>query len=121
MQQEVLLHRAFEAVDVLLVVAGAEGRDHQGLRLAAGEQGRAVGARQDADFGNDRADGLQVAAVDAQAGVEDVPAHDLGLEVVEDLAELFGRNGAGFDARGEGVLDLLLGGVDGGVALRPCR
>ena len=53
------------------------------LRLAAGEQRRAVGARQDADLGDDRAHGLEVAAVDARAGVEDVPAHDLGLGVLE--------------------------------------
>ena len=56
---------------------------HQRLGLAAGEQRRAVGARQDADFGDDRADRLDVAAVDADAGVEDVPAHDLGFELLE--------------------------------------
>ncbi len=50
MQQERLLVGAFQGVDALLVVAGAQGGDHQGLGLAAGEQGRAVGARQDADF-----------------------------------------------------------------------
>ena len=81
MQQEVLLVGALQRVDVLLVLAGAERGDHQRLGLAAGEQRRAVGARQHADFGDDRAHGLQVAAVDARAGVEDVPAHDLGLRV----------------------------------------
>ena len=69
---------------ILLVLAGAERRHHEGLRLAAGEQRRAVGARQHADLGHDRADRLEVAAVDAAAGVEDVPAHDLGLELLED-------------------------------------
>ncbi len=34
-QQEVLLVGAFQAVDELLVLAGAEGGDHEGLRLAA--------------------------------------------------------------------------------------
>ena len=80
-QQEGLLVGAFQRVDELLVVAGAERGDHQGLGLAAGEQGRAVGARQDADFRDDRADGLDVAAVDALAGVEDVAAHDVGFEL----------------------------------------
>ena len=46
-QQEALLVGALQRVDELLVVAGAQGGDHQGLGLAAGEQGRAVGPRQD--------------------------------------------------------------------------
>ena len=64
-QQEGLLVGAVEAVDVLLVLAGAERGDDQRLRLAAGEQRRTVGARQDADFRDDRADGREIAAVDA--------------------------------------------------------
>src|SRR6185437_10776809 len=115
-QQEVLLDRALEAVDELLVVAGAEGRNDQRLRLAAGEQRRAVGARQNADFRGDRANRLQVAAVDAVAGVEHVPADDLGLEVVDDLAQLLGRNRAGFDLRCIVRLDLGIGGIDRGIA-----
>ena len=82
-QHEAFLVRALQRVDVLLVLAGAERGDDQRLRLAAGEQRRAVGARQDADFGDDRAHGLDVAAVDALAGVENVPAHDLGFELLE--------------------------------------
>ena len=87
MQQEALLVGAFQAVDVLLVLAGAERGDDHRLRLAAGKQGRAVRARQEAGFRDDRAYRLHVAAVDADAGVEDVPAHHLGLQVVEDLAD----------------------------------
>ena len=83
MQQEAFLVGALQGVDELLVLAGAERGDHQRLGLAAGEQRRAVGARQHADFGDDRADGLEIAAVDALAGVEDVPAHDLGFEFLE--------------------------------------
>ena len=64
---------------------------------------------------------VEVAAVDAGLGVEHVPAHDLGLEVVDDFAERFARDGAGLDAGGEGFLDLGLGGIDGGVAGLPCR
>ena len=45
MQHEVLLVGALEAVDELLVLAGAESRHHEGLGLAAGEQRRTVGAR----------------------------------------------------------------------------
>jgi hypothetical protein len=56
---------------------------HQRLRLAAGEQRRAVRARQHADLGDDRPHGLGVAAVDAQAGVQDGAAHDVGFQVLE--------------------------------------
>jgi hypothetical protein len=38
-----------QGIDDLLVATGAQGGDHQRLRLAAGEQRRAVGARQHAD------------------------------------------------------------------------
>ena len=41
-------------VDDLLVVGGAEGDRHERLRLAAGEERRAVGARQHADLARDR-------------------------------------------------------------------
>ena len=87
MQHEVLAVLALERVDDLLVLAGAERGHDQRLRLAAGEQRRAVGARQHADLGHDRTHGLGVAAVDALAGVEDGVAHDVGLEVAELLAE----------------------------------
>ena len=83
MQQEGFLVGALQRVDPLLVLAGAERRDHERLGFAAGEQRRTVGARQDADFAHDRTHGLEVAAVDALAGVENVPANDLGFEFLE--------------------------------------
>src|SRR5436309_2689951 len=43
-----------EVVDALLLLAGAERAERQRLRLAAGEQRRAVRARHDADLGRDR-------------------------------------------------------------------
>ena len=82
-QQELLLVGPCQRVDVLLVLAGAERGHHHRLGFAAGEQRRAVGARQHADFGDDVAHGLDVAAVDALAGVEDVPANDLGFQFLE--------------------------------------
>ena len=86
-QQERLLVGPLQRVDPLLVLAGAERGHHQRLGFAAGEQRRAVRARQDAGFGDDRTDGLEVAAVDALAGVENVPAHDLGFELLEHAAD----------------------------------
>ncbi|CUT16300.1 hypothetical protein BF49_7380 [Bradyrhizobium sp.] len=86
-QQERLFVRSRQRVDVLLVLAGAERGHDQSLGLAAGEQRRAVGARQHADFGDDVAHGLGIAAVDALAGVENVPANDLGFELLEHAAD----------------------------------
>ena len=82
-QEERLLVGSRQGVDVLLVLAGAERGHHHRLCFAAGEQRRAMGARQYADFGDDVADGLAVAAVDAFAGIEDVPADDLGFQLLE--------------------------------------
>ncbi|MCC2654871.1 MAG: hypothetical protein K0Q60_5038 [Microvirga sp.] len=89
-QQEGFLAGALQLVDELLVLSGAEGGNHESLRLAAGEHGRAVGAGQNADLGHDLANGLEVAAIDARAGVENVPAHDLGLHFLEGRLDLLG-------------------------------
>ena len=117
MQKEGLLVRSLEAVDVLLVLAGAERRHRQRLRLAAGEQRRAVRARQDAGFGHDRAHRLEVAAVDARAGVEDVPAHDLRLRVLEHRLDLLGVELRRAVGRAQLGHHLGLDGIDGAVTL----
>jgi hypothetical protein len=75
-EHEAVLVLAGQRVDDLLVAAGAQRGDHQRLRLAAGEQRRAVGARQHAVADLDRAHGAGVAAVDARLAVEDLAAHD---------------------------------------------
>ena len=117
MEQEPLLVGAVERIDILLVLAGAEGRHHERLRLAPGEERGAVGARQHADLRQDRPDGRQVATVDAPAVVEDVPAHDLGLGVVDRLGD-FGGGKLGVPAfRREGGRHLGLDGVDRRIAL----
>ena len=46
-----------------------------------------MGARQHADFADDRAHGLEIAAVDALGGVEDVPANDLAFEFLENAGD----------------------------------
>ena len=116
-EQEPLLIGAVERIDILLVLAGAERGDHQRLRFAAGEQGRAMGAGQHADLGQDRTHRRQIAPVDPALVVENVQAHDLGLGVVERLRDRAGRKlrlGAFGRERGE---HLRLDRVDGGVAL----
>src|SRR5438309_525972 len=57
-----------------------------------------MGARQHARLGDDRTHGLHVAAVDPLAAVEDVPAHDLGFELLE-----HGRHLAGLVCRLAGI------------------
>ena len=117
MEQEPLLVGPVQRIDILLVLAGAQRRDHHRLRFAAGEERRAVGAGQHPDLGQDRAHGRQIAPVDAALMVEDVPAHDLGLRAVERLGDLLAReNGLGALGR-ERRHDLRLDGVDGCVAL----
>ena len=76
-EHEALAVLARERVDDLLVAAGAERHGDQRLGFAAGEQGRAVGARQHAHAHVDRPHGARVAAVDARLAVEDLAAHDL--------------------------------------------
>ena len=121
-QEERLLVGPVQGVDPLLVLAGAERGHHQRLGLAAGEQRRAVRARQHADLGDDRTHRLHVAAVDALAGIEDVPAHDLGFDLLEDAADLLLGIGRVLRAlRAEMRHDLGLGGIDRLVALHLVR
>src|SRR5262245_15682882 len=82
-QQERLLVRALQGIDELLVFGSAERRHHERLGLAAREHRRTVRPRQNADLRHDRANGLVVTAIDAPAGIKNVPAHDLGFELLE--------------------------------------
>src|SRR5262249_4994534 len=74
-----------QRVDDLLVAPGPERDGDEGLRLSPREQGRAMRARQHADADRNGPHGARVAAVDARLAVEDLPAHDLRLEVEEDV------------------------------------
>ena len=116
-EQEPLLIGPVERIDILLVLARAERGDDHRLRFSAREQSRAMGAGQHPDFGQDRAHGGQIPPVDAALVVENVPAHDLGLSVVEGLRHLAWRK-LRLGARGrERAKHLRLGRVDGGVTL----
>ncbi len=121
MQKEAFLVHAGQAIDILFVFAGAERRNNDRLGFAACEQGRTVGARQDADFRHDLANGLEITTVDAALGVEDVPANDLRLQVLEGRADDFGRVLRLYAFREEVCLDLRLDGVDGSVAFSLLR
>ena len=64
MQQEMFAIFAFERVDDLLILSGAERRRDKRLGFTPGEQGRSVGARQNADLRLDRANSFQITAID---------------------------------------------------------
>ncbi|MNL02136.1 hypothetical protein D3C87_1226350 [compost metagenome] len=115
MQKETFLVHAGQAVDILFVFAGAERRNNDRLGFTTGEQRRAVRTRQDANFRNYRTNGREVAAIDAALGVENVPANDLRLKVLEDSADFFRAVLRFAFFRQEVSLDLRLYGVDGGV------
>src|SRR6516225_5579955 len=118
MQEERLLVGPLQRVDPLLILAGAQRCYHQRLGLAAGEQGRAVHARQHADLGDNGTHRLHVAAIDATTAIEDVPAHDLGFDLLEDARDLLRRIGRVLRAfRAEMRHHLGLGGVDRGAAV----
>ena len=88
MQKEALLVGALQTIDILLVFPGAKRRDDQRLRLAAGEKRRTMRTRQDAGFRDNRTYRLDVASVDSDAGVEYIPADNLGLQIVKDFGNL---------------------------------
>mmetsp|Transcript_78776 Transcript_78776/g.218920 ORF Transcript_78776/g.218920 Transcript_78776/m.218920 type:complete len:772 (-) Transcript_78776:1232-3547(-) len=87
-QHEAVFELAVQRVDALGVAVGAKRGNHQGLRLPAGEQGRTVGARQDAVADLDGAHGAGVAAVDARLAGQDLAAHDAGLDLEQQAFHL---------------------------------
>ncbi len=90
-EHEAALLLALVGFEPLGVVAGAEGRGDERLGFAAGEQGGAVGAGQDADLDVDLADLVEGAAIRADAIVEDLVAEDVFADQLEGLAEALGR------------------------------
>ena len=83
-QHEAAVGLALDRLDLLRVVFGAERGADERLRLAAREHGRAVDAGQHAGLDPDRADLVEAAAVEALAALEDLVAHDLFLQALED-------------------------------------
>ena len=71
--------------DALLVFLGAEGDGDQRLGFAAGEQGRAVGARQHAGLDGDGPDLVEGAAIRTAVLLQHLVAEDPLLQRVVDL------------------------------------
>ena len=87
MQHEGVAGVALEGLDQLGVVRGAEGAGHQGLGLAAGEEGGTVSTRQNTDFAGDLADLVEGASVEALAVGEDRLAGDRLDHRMEDVLD----------------------------------
>ena len=123
MQHEMLTILAFQRIDDLLVLAGAQRIDHKRLGLAAGKQRRSVSAFQNTDLGHDLAHCLGVPTVDANPGFQDVAAHDFLFKLLEKTrrhcnVELFFLHllERAILGRGHGLDALLLDGLGIGVA-----
>ena len=105
-------------VEFLGVFVGAEGDEGDGLGFAAGEQGRAMRARQNAHFASNGADVIKAAAIQALVFVHDQAANGFLLDVVKGLAE----HGFGDFFRAEFCHqlggDFVGDGFDGGFALQ---
>jgi hypothetical protein len=93
-EHELLRILVDQAVDPLLVLAGAERDGDEGLRLAALEQRRTVHPRQQVDLAVDRTERLVVAAVGPLA-LEDQLADGPLLEGVPDVGEVSVADAAG--------------------------
>jgi hypothetical protein len=91
-QHEAVFVLAGQRVDALCIALGAQRGHDQGLGFAAGEQRRAVGARQHAVADLDGAHGAGVAAVDAGLAGQDLAAHDLGFDVEQHAFDLDASN-----------------------------
>ena len=85
MQHEALVELAGDVLDLLFVVGGAERAGDQRLGFAAREHDRPVDARQHAGLGPDRADLVELAAVEPHALLERLHLHHVLLQLVEDV------------------------------------
>ena len=72
MQHEAVVLFARQGLHPLLIPLAAQGGGHQGLGLAAGEQGRTMGHRQVGHLTADRPDLIELSAIDANLLVDDI-------------------------------------------------
>ena len=92
-QHEGLAALALDGIDDLRIAGGAQRGGHDGLGLAAGEQRRAMGARQELHATRYVPHHRRAAPVDAALSRDDGAAHDRLLELLERLAHLRLRPG----------------------------
>ena len=108
-QHEPLVALAVDQLHLLLVVGGPEGRGHQGLGLAACEDGRPVRSGQHSDLGPDRPHLVEAPPVEPLAPIEHLVPQDALLELAEDPLGVIPRRavlGQGRDDAREHAVDL---------------
>ncbi len=107
-QHEGVLLFALVRLQPLAFVGGAQGGRNQGLGLAAGEQRRAVRARQNAVFNGDGANLVEGAAIGPDALLGDLLAEDALAQMLVVVSQLLlGIRIVGGQSRGQLVLDRL--------------
>src|SRR5690606_11385400 len=74
-------------VHVLLILAGAERSHHECLRLATGEESKAMRARQHADLRHDPPNRLQIATIEALSSLQNVATDYLLREALEAICK----------------------------------
>ena len=108
-----------QVVHHLGIFGGAQGADGQGLGLAAGEQAGAVHTGQHTDFGGQRADLIDAAAVNTLAFFQQPGAHNLLLQLIADQIQVGGVQFGVFlgnsihDGQHGGIADVFVVGVHG--------
>ncbi len=110
-----------QVIHQLVVLGAAQRAGGQHLRLAAGEHTGAMDAGQDADFGSQRADLVDAAAIHALALIEQPAADHVLLHLVADEVEV-GRRQVGIlfgdlvhDGQQGCIADVLVVGIHGGL------
>ena len=83
-QHEALPRFAFEALDLLSVLGGAQRARDERLGFAAGEHRGAVGARQHAGLDPNRSHLVELAAIEPDTPLEHLVAEHLLLQILED-------------------------------------
>ena len=76
-----------QTVQGLTFADGAQGSHGQGLGLAAGEDGTAVGTGKNTDIAPDGADFVYLPAVGTNAFVQDFGAHDFLVQIVQSVSD----------------------------------
>src|SRR5215467_7339401 len=104
-EHEALPRLAFERLDLLGVVVGAERAGDERLCFTAGEDRRSVRAREDAGFDPDRPDLVELAAVEADAVRQHLFAKDFLLELLENRLGIGAPFRLGFRNGGDELLE----------------
>src|SRR5690606_3504290 len=115
-QHEGVLLLAFQGIEQLCIARGTEGGNDQRLGFTTGEQGRAMGPVQYANFDLQRTYSAGVTTVDTRLAINDVLANGAVFDLTESGLDLIGGEFA-FAFTGQGCDDLVTQLVQTAVAV----